>query len=266
MATLNQWHEENHDRLKEEKHLMKVNAAGFKYEIDQNGNSTWIGEVDFVIECGGKTTKPTCDYNPLLIKIICPADYPKSFPRVYDVKKILATHNCIHIYPDDKGRICYGTRLDNGLDFEKEKRIKDLVPIIGAFLYGQWEAEHYGGKWKDDRLHGQLAFVHYELFHGSIPSYNPCPCGENRLYIYCCLKKVEEYIKFFSLRFQPSLIELNLDTPCPCGSGVKFKGCHHILKTYDGRKFYLQSLPVLMNQETFVMLLSKKSKEMEKPG
>lgn len=217
-----QWYQIFPERYREEVQRMHATHPHFTLHHTEGENIYWTGEAR-AIRPDGSVLKS------LSIKIECLPDFPRSFPRVYETGGVLTQEVCPHLtkISGDVFTLCYGTRLE-GLDFEKQHRVEDVVNYSGVFAARQWYYERYG-YWPDGHAHDTWPFIEREIKEETIDPSAPCPCGlTSKTYNDChlpyaryTLEEADHILK--KAEGIPKRPERN--DKCPCQSNKKFKKC-----------------------------------------
>ncbi len=221
-ANNKQWYELSPERYEEEVRLMACLYPGFDLHRTDGENVYWTGEAR-ALKPDGTVLKS------LPVKVECPPDYPRAFPRVYDTSGTLKPGVCPHLnkVSDDVFAFCYGTRLE-GVNFEDAQRVTDAVNYSGIFLAKQWYYERYG-YWPDGHAHGVWPFIEHEIKQGTIDPTGPCPCGlGSKSYRDCHLPYVRYELEVLGQALSEvsdKVKKVERNDKCPCQGGKKFKKC-----------------------------------------
>ncbi len=255
-----QWHQLFPDRYKQEIALMQEAYPELRLSVIDNGDICWDGEISVATNLGNIEA----DYNSLQVRIQCKRDYPLSFPRVIDLKKILINRGCEHVISRDSGALCYAFRPTSELNFIDKHFVKDLIPVIQVFLLKQFCYEQTK-TWPGVEEHGDKAFIMYEFEHGCINLNELCPCTlTGKSYKVCHLPRVENAIADLDseLRKHYNIIQLGRNDKCSCGSNKKYKKCCYISgKLGEGRTYYIQKYQGLTKSHLLELLNGKVSGE-----
>lgn len=233
-----QWYEILPDRLEEEIRAMREAYPDFKLYQKPGENLYWIG-----------TAKAFSINGSLLysldIKVECPPEYPKLFPAVFDIRKVLKDKNCPHLTDiDNVHSLCYGNRLDPEINFQGPTRVKDVLDYVGVFLARQWHFEEFG-YWPDGQPHGYLAFLEYEIKVGAIDPIAVCPCGlYEKKYKECHMIPLWQMLDRLDVRLKREIranikSKMGRNKPCLCGGGRKWKKCCLSTINYPSSKSFL---------------------------
>lgn len=253
-----QWYEMLHGRLDEEKKLFLERYPNFKFSINKDGFAEWIGEIGMNDESWLYKIPQSVIYNPLKIKIICRIDYPLSFPQVVDVNSILKSLKCEHVMGENS--ICYAFGSTSGIDFTKDNRVVDVVPVIQAFLL-KFYCKQTIGIWPGgEHLHGSNAFIAWEFDNGSIQDNEICPCRmHGKTYRDCHWNIVQNrlsQLRSFNANWVKR-VDVGRNDLCLCGSGYKFKKCGFLGKCNITAYYYHLIREMVDNRDTLINVLKR---------
>lgn len=206
-----QWYEKEPLRLTEERQLVESHYPHFIFRFDNDANAVWEGTITLDSGFG------RCSFSEVPVRIVCPANYPRAVPAVYDrYRKIKSPH------VETDSRICLENgcvRLENL--YTGRKRIKDTIDSAYEFLKQHWywrqESKDIAGQ-----AHGQIAFIEFELSVGCQPLERECLCARHgKAYGDCCYPKVQQIIEVWDKK----LHKQKGAERCRCGSGRTYRKC-----------------------------------------
>lgn len=207
-----QWHEDQPERLNEERSLVESAYPDFSFSFDKEGNAQWEGQLKLDPALGA------CSYSIVPVRITCLSSYPNTVPLILDLERKLSDYP----HAETTGRICLENLCtsDPNRLYTANRRIKDTVADLQELLRFYW-------RWKQDgedvqgQLHGEFAFIEFELESGCATLDGPCLCGRHGVtYEECChpkvLRRIEEMI--------PTKKQRGYEK-CRCGSGRTYRKC-----------------------------------------
>lgn len=221
-----QWHESQPERLAEERALVESNYPDFRFSFDGKGNAQWEGDIKL------DPTLGVCPFSIVPVRITCLPTYPRSVPYVKDVEGKLKDKNP---HAEPSGRICLENRCtsDPACLYTENKRIWDTITSLHDFLLLHWRWVQEGIDFQG-QLHGEFAFIEFELQNGCYPLEDYCLCGREAVsYKECCYPKVMKHIE----QWQPKLTHQRGYERCNCGSGRTYRKCGGKKKCITGFRY-----------------------------
>ncbi|SRR5579875_500140 len=192
------WYErDGGQRLAQDKERIASSFPGLTYAIDEETHQVSLhGIMTLLADCGIATS--------LHLRIVFPDDYPEHEPRVYDVAQRFPHEADRHFYPD--GQLCLWLPPESRWDKQDPDGLCRFLEEVAVFLDQQLTCDALGGqKWPGkQRSHGDRGYIEF------IPE---CLGGNERLLD----------------ALGPTLANrsgIQRNSPCPCGSGKKYKRCH----------------------------------------
>ncbi|KAA5534562.1 hypothetical protein F0919_08040 [Taibaiella lutea] len=164
--------------------------------IDRDGVPILLGSINLIAEDGEKLDRYEIEIHP-------PANYPNSYPLIYETGGRIPHNIDWHVYSD--GHFCIAVPIQERLDCLDGINLKGFIQKqIMGFLFNQ-TFRRKNGYFYRERAHGLLG----------------------RLEFYKEYLKLED-IKAVStsLRIIATGLELGSDSKCFCGENRKFKKCH----------------------------------------
>ncbi len=190
-------------RLARDKALVRRHYPDLRYRVDDYIGSVWLeGTITLRTESGiPKRIK---------VRVEFPDGYPDQEPRVYESGGRFPHDPDRHFFPD--GRCCLWLRPESKWDAKNPDCLLRILDETVLFFERQLIHELYpnapwpGGEWG----HGELGYAEYvlellgndeELLSALTPVLGgtarvgrntPCPCGSGTKYKKCCLARVED--------------------------------------------------------------------------
>jgi len=241
-----QWYESQPERLAEEKSLVEAAYPDFHFSFDGKGNAQWEGNVKLDPAFG------VCPFSMVPVRITCQPTYPRTVPRIVDIEGKLKNP---HVEPT--GRICLENRCTTDPEclYTEKRRIRDTITGLRDFLRLHWLWVQEGEDPKG-QLHGEFAFIEYELENGCYLLEADCLCGREAMsYAECCYPKVMKHIK----QWQPKLTHQRGYERCLCGSGRTYRKCgarkkcitdfRYCDKRNPHRKTFMRHMQIIRQQQ-----------------
>jgi hypothetical protein len=152
---------------------------------------------------GTITIKTACGVpKRVAIRVELPDDYPDSEPRAYDAAGRWPHIADRHFFPD--GRCCLWLDVESRWRPEDPDRLLCFLTEVALFFHRQFVYD-VTGKWPGEaRSHGEIAYVEWVLDELG---------GDRQL-----LAALAPVFAGYSVPGRKS--------PCPCGSGRRYKRCH----------------------------------------
>jgi len=208
-----QWYELLPERLIQERGLVASSYPEFQFSFDAKGNTQWEGLIKLDPKFGA------CSFSAVQVRITCLPTYPRTVPYILDVERKLSNE---HV--ESTGRICLENRYttDPLCIYTEKRRIRDTINSLHDFLVLHWLWVQDGSD-PEGQLHGELAFIDYELRTGCHPLDSDCLCGrEDEKYEQCCYPNVVKRIR----QWQPMAFRKQRGyEKCNCGSGKTYRKC-----------------------------------------
>ena len=137
------------------------------------------------------------------IKMVCPPDYPSTFPLVYETGGRIPMNVDWHVYPD--GHACICTIPEEMIACSKGITLNGFInDRIKPYFFNQKHREMHGFFLKE-RSHGVAGNVQFfrEVFR-----------TDN-------LRQIADLLFYTRSKPEPSRVQ-----DCFCGSGIKYRRCH----------------------------------------
>jgi len=173
---------------------------------DEDGQVRLEGTITLLAECGVPKLIP--------VRVEFPLDYPQREPRAYDAADRFPHEANRHFYPD--GRCCLWLPPETRWKAEDSEGLCHFLEEIAVFFDRQliYDAEGKGIWPGEQRSHYTAGYIEYiqELLNGDKHLLDAlAPTFANRS-------------------------GTGRNSPCPCGSGIKYKKCHlHIVEDISQR-------------------------------
>jgi hypothetical protein len=190
-----QWYEqEGGARLAQERAILAEAYPGLSFCIDEETGLVRLeGTITLVAECGMRTR--------LEVLVQLARNHPFGEPRAYDTSGRFPRVPDRHLMPD--GRCCLWLPPESQWDPNDPERLPKYLDQVALFFERQLICD-VTGEWPGpERGHGTAGYMEFvgEILNGDdtlVQAIAPVLGGQN----------------------------IGRNTPCPCGSGVKYKRCH----------------------------------------
>ncbi len=194
-------------RLAQDQAQISATYPDLMYHIaDEDGQVRLEGTITLLAECGVPKLIP--------VRVEFPLDYPQREPRAYDAADRFPHEANRHFYPD--GRCCLWLPPETRWKAEDSEGLCHFLEEIAVFFDRQliYDAEGKGIWPGEQRSHYTAGYIEYiqELLNGDKHLLDAlAPTFANRS-------------------------GTGRNSPCPCGSGIKYKKCHlHIVEDISQR-------------------------------
>lgn len=186
------WHQRNHMRWANEIAIASDYLLEATHEIDQDGMAAIRGRY---------LLRSTHGY--LREKVDLRIRYPSQFPkRNVAPDFLLESHrdrwkNIGDSHIEHDWRLCLFVPLESGIDFANKDSLKEMFAVAHVFLTKQWMFQRALARFEvgtgpspdwpgPERSHGIEGIAEAIAENGGVGRNSPCPCGSGQKFKRCC--------------------------------------------------------------------------------